>query len=57
MHQLDTHEVHKLDTHEVYKLDTHVVQMLNTYEVHSQQKTFKIALLVFIMLDTQRVHS
>ena len=57
VHQLDTHEVNKLDTHEVHKLDTHVVQMLNTHEMHSQQKTFKIALLIFIMLDTQGVHS
>ena len=45
-----------LDTHEVHELDTHAVQMLDTHEVHLQLKTFKQALLLIIMSDTQVVH-
>ena len=56
VHELDTHVVQMLDTHEVHELDTHAVQMLDTHEVHLQLKTFKQALLLIIMLDTQVVH-
>ena len=53
VHELDTHMVQMLDTHEVHELDTHAVQMLDTHEVHLQLKTFKQALLLIIMSDTQ----